>query len=62
MVTKCIATFGKIDILVNNAAITGPTNVLPFEVSDQDWQRVLAINLFGTYWCCKAVEKTSRQD
>lgn len=55
MVARCIAVFGKIDILVNNAATTGPTGVPPFEISDEDWQRVLAVNLYGTYWCCKAV-------
>ena len=45
---------GRIDILVNNAGISGP-NVPTWEYPPQDWARVLAVNLTGTFNCCKAV-------
>lgn len=53
MMDFAIATFGKIDILVNNAGITRDTLLLT--MSEADWDNVLAINLKGTFNCCKAV-------
>ena len=44
----------KIDILVNNAGITGPTAKL-WNYSLNDWNKVLEINLNGTFNCCKAI-------
>ena len=44
----------KIDILVNNAGITGPTTEL-WNYSLNDWNKVLEINLNGTFNCCKAI-------
>ncbi len=57
MVAKCIDTFGKMDILVNNAAATGPTGKFPFDIPDEDWIKTIATNTMGTYYCCKAVGK-----
>ena len=45
--------WGKIDILVNNAGITQPVTVA--EMSETDFERILDVNLKGTYLCCKAV-------
>ena len=45
---------GRIDILVNNAGISGP-NVPTWEYPPPEWARVLAVNLKGTFNCCKAV-------
>lgn len=51
---KIVAKFGKIDILVNAAGITGPD--VPIEhYSLSDWRRTLDINLTSTFLCCKAV-------
>jgi NAD(P)-dependent dehydrogenase (short-subunit alcohol dehydrogenase family) len=45
---------GPIDILVNNAAIIGPT--APVErIHRADWDEVLAVNLTGAWLCCRAV-------
>ncbi len=49
-----ISKSSKIDILINNAGITGPTNQL-WNYSLNDWEKVLKINLNGTFNCCKAV-------
>jgi len=44
----------KIDILINNAGITGSTTTL-WDYSVKEWLKVLDINLHGTFYCCKAV-------
>jgi len=51
------ATLGRVgrpDILVNNAGVSGP--VLPvWEYPLDQWDRVLAVDLTGVYYCCRAV-------
>jgi len=49
-----VKAFGKIDILVNSAGITGP-NQKTWEYSSKDFRQVQEINLIGTFHCCKAV-------
>tara|TARA_B100000579_G_scaffold400791_1_gene382740 strand:- start:1176 stop:1922 length:747 start_codon:yes stop_codon:yes gene_type:complete len=44
----------KIDILVNNAGITGLTAKL-WDYPTDEWQKVLDVNLNGTFYCCKAI-------
>jgi len=58
MAEKTVAHFGRIDILVNNAAILGKVKVsrVPFyELALEEWDRVMAVNLKGTLLCCRAV-------
>lgn len=43
---------GSIDILVNNAAINYATPIE--DVSDEEWERILAVNVRGVYNCCVA--------
>jgi NAD(P)-dependent dehydrogenase (short-subunit alcohol dehydrogenase family) len=45
---------GRIDILVNNAGISGP-NLPTWEYPAPEWARVIAVNLTGTFNCCRAV-------
>ena len=52
MVSSAMSEFGGIDILVNNAGIAGPTALVP-EVSREDWDRTLAVNLTGAFLCAK---------
>ena len=47
-------TLGPIDVLVNNAGITGPTAAVT-EVALADWQRVLAVNLTGVFLSTREV-------
>jgi 3-oxoacyl-[acyl-carrier protein] reductase len=51
---KVAADFGKIDILVTSAGITGP-NRTAWEYPLDAWDRVLRINLDGVMHCCRAV-------
>ncbi len=56
MVERVVREFGAIDILVNNAGIGQP--LVPFlEQDTADFDRTIAINLRGTYLCCKAAAR-----
>ncbi len=53
MVNRGLDAFGRIDVLVNNAGIIRRGTIET--VTEEDWDRVIAINLKGTFNCCKAV-------
>lgn len=53
LVAAVLADFGKLDILVNNAGIT--RDDLLMRMSEEEWDRVLAVNLKGSFNTCKAV-------
>jgi 3-oxoacyl-[acyl-carrier protein] reductase len=50
-----VESWGRLDILVNNAGITRDTLIL--RLKDEDWQRVLDVNLNGTFYGCRAAAK-----
>lgn len=52
------ATLGGIDVLVNNAGINKPTDF--DQVTDEDWDMILAVNLKGPFICCQEVLGTMR--
>ena len=49
-----ITSKGNIDILINNAGITGPTAPL-WEYDIEMWNKIVQINLMGTFNCCRAI-------
>ncbi len=51
LIGKAKDAFGKIDILVNNAGIT--RDMLVRDMQEDDWDKVLDINLKGAFNCCK---------
>jgi NAD(P)-dependent dehydrogenase (short-subunit alcohol dehydrogenase family) len=54
MVDRVIKKFGRIDILVNDAAISPPERSF-VEITEEQWDKVLAVNLKGVFLCCQAV-------
>ena len=53
MVKKALRTFGRIDVLVNVAGIFIKSAIE--DVSERDWDKVIAVNLKGTFLCSQAV-------
>jgi len=56
MAEEAVRHYGRIDILLNNAAIYYGLESKPWDNWTADeWQRILSVNLIGTWLCCKAV-------
>ena len=53
MVQQAIETFGRIDMLVNNAGNAALTPLL--ETTPEEWDRTIKIHLYGTFFCTQAV-------
>jgi NAD(P)-dependent dehydrogenase (short-subunit alcohol dehydrogenase family) len=54
--------FGRIDALVNNAAVYSTIVKKPFEeIADDEWDRVLAVNVKGAWLCTRAVAPAMRR-
>lgn len=51
MVSACVAAFGRLDVLVNNAAVYTSTPLL--DTTPEDWARVIGVNLTGCFLCCQ---------
>jgi NAD(P)-dependent dehydrogenase (short-subunit alcohol dehydrogenase family) len=51
LLAATLAQFGRVDMLVNCAGVNSASAYL--EVADDDWQRVIDINLRGTHWGCQ---------
>ena len=54
LVKEVLEAYGTIDIVVNNAGITGPTAPL-WEYDIEMWNKIVQINLVGTFNCCRAI-------
>ncbi len=56
MAQKAVEKFGAVDVLINNAAIFYGVQMKPFnEISEKDWDAVMAVNVKGIWQCTKAV-------
>jgi 3-oxoacyl-[acyl-carrier protein] reductase len=61
MADRAVDEFGKIDILVNNAALYGGLKGARFEQLDESqWDAVMNVNVKGLWQCCKAVVEPMR--
>ena len=58
MINETIAQFNRIDILVNNAGFYKDSTV--WKMSDEIWEEVLKVNLYGTFYCTKHAIKHMR--
>ena len=50
---QALQYFGRVDILVNNSGIAGPTTPL-WKIDRADWEDTFAVNVMGAYLCCRA--------
>ena len=58
LVQKALATFGKVDVLLNNAGMVEDQGGVPiWEITDEDWRTVLGANLTGAFYCARAIAK-----
>ena len=60
MVKRALERFGAIHVLVNNAGVLRPTPVI--EIEEEEWDRVVNVNLKGTYLCSRAVLPVMRRE
>jgi 2-dehydro-3-deoxy-L-rhamnonate dehydrogenase (NAD+) len=58
-VHRVVAVWGRLDILVNNAGITGRSFPI-WELGDEDWARVVDVDLTSVFYCCRAAVKVMR--
>jgi NAD(P)-dependent dehydrogenase (short-subunit alcohol dehydrogenase family) len=56
MIAETVARFGRIDILCNNAGVTGGAGDL-FAYTEADWDRVLAVNLKAAFFAAQKVAR-----
>jgi NAD(P)-dependent dehydrogenase (short-subunit alcohol dehydrogenase family) len=62
MAAQAMKTFGRIDILVNNAAIFSTLELRPFEkISAAEWRKVMDVNTLGVFLCCRACAPHMRE-
>jgi len=55
---RALDEFGRIDVLVNAAGVIGPIETPLHKIAPEDWDRVLGVNVKGTFLCCRAVVPT----
>jgi 2-dehydro-3-deoxy-L-rhamnonate dehydrogenase (NAD+) len=59
---ETVKQFGRIDVLVTSAAITGP-NATTWEYPSDKWRQVIDVNVHGVFYCCRSVvPQMQRQD
>lgn len=62
LVAQTLQRFGRVDVLVNNAGITRFVDFADLEgLTDEVWDRLYAVNVKGTFFCCRAVVEPMRR-
>ena len=55
MAAETMKAFGRIDVLVNNAALFSTLELRPFEkIPAEEWRKVMDVNTLGVFLCCRA--------
>ena len=56
MADEALSAFGRIDVLINNAAVFSRITMAPFwELPGDEWLRAVDVNVNGAFWCSRAV-------
>jgi 3-oxoacyl-[acyl-carrier protein] reductase len=62
MAEAVVRAYGRIDVLVNNAALYGSLTFAPFDkLDEQEWDAAMNVNVKGIWQCCKAVRGLARE-
>lgn len=62
MAEKTLSAFGRIDCLINNAAIFSRITMAPFwQLPIEEWERAVAVNVNGPFFCSRAVVPTMQE-
>lgn len=63
MVVQAESEFGPIEILINNAAIFATIKMKPFtEISEDEWDALMRVNVRGSFQCAKAIVPSMRKN
>jgi glucose 1-dehydrogenase len=63
LVGSAVDSYGRLDVIVNNAAIAGPASKPLLETTEADWDAIMAVNLRGVFLCCKrAIAEMMQQE
>ena len=54
LASQALSRWGRVDVLVNNSGIGGPSAPL-WEVQPADWEQTFAVNVTGVFLCCQAI-------
>ena len=58
LIDATIKHFGRVDVLINNAALVSDSIPTPiWDITDEDWQTALDVNLSGAFYCSRAAAK-----
>ncbi len=58
MVRRCLDEFGKVDVLINNAALLGAPLTPIWDMTDDEWRNGIDTNLTSAFYCSRAVARS----
>ena len=58
LIDAAMSHFGRVDVLINNAAMVADNVLKPiWEITDDDWESAMSVNLSGAFYCARAAAK-----